>query len=285
MAQKLLPKHDIFRRTTLMLSVIRSGMSAAMSDIGVTSNNIANARTTGFKKRETSFADVYVSSVSVGVGNRIGSGVITPEIRVTSSQGNLKQTGDVLDLAIEGQGMFTLLDTNAGLDNKLYTRDGSFSVDQDGDIATPEGYKLMSSTGTMIRIPPRAAGVITADGYKSLDDIALTGVVIRSDGTVEASYGPDQVFAVGKVGLSTFADANLLTPVGQNLFRENPRSGQGQLGAPVADGRGKIHSGALEMSNTDMTDEMAKLIKAQQAFSGSSRLMQSEGEMIRRLLG
>jgi flagellar hook protein FlgE len=268
-----------------MLSVIRSGMSAAMSDIGVTSNNIANARTTGFKKRETSFADVYVSSVSVGVGNRVGSGVTTPEIRVTSSQGNLKQTGDVLDLAIEGQGMFTLLDTNAGLDNKLYTRDGSFSVDQDGDIATTEGYKLMSSTGTMIRIPPRAAGVITADGYKSLDDIALTGVVIRSDGTVEASYGPDQVFAVGKVGLSTFADANLLTPVGQNLFRENPRSGQGQLGAPVADGRGKIHSGALEMSNTDMTDEMAKLIKAQQAFSGSSRLMQSEGEMIRRLLG
>ena len=268
-----------------MLSVIRSGMSAAMSDIGVTSNNIANARTTGFKKRETSFADVYVSSVSVGVGNRVGSGVITPEIRVTNSQGNLKQTGDVLDLAIEGQGMFTLLDTNAGLDNKLYTRDGSFSVDQDGDIATTEGYKLMSSTGTMIRIPPRAAGVITADGYKSLDDIALTGVVIRSDGTVEASYGPDQVFAVGKVGLSTFADANLLTPVGQNLFRENPRSGQGQLGAPVADGRGKIHSGALEMSNTDMTDEMAKLIKAQQAFSGSSRLMQSEGEMIRRLLG
>jgi flagellar hook protein FlgE len=268
-----------------MLSVIRSGMSAAMSDIGVTSNNIANARTTGFKKRETSFADVYVSSVSVGVGNRVGSGVITPEIRVTSSQGNLKQTGDVLDLAIEGQGMFTLLDTNAGLDNKLYTRDGSFSVDQDGDIATTEGYKLMSSTGTMIRIPPRAAGVITADDYKSLDDIALTGVVIRSDGTVEASYGPDQVFAVGKVGLSTFADANLLTPVGQNLFRENPRSGQGQLGAPVADGRGKIHSGALEMSNTDMTDEMAKLIKAQQAFSGSSRLMQSEGEMIRRLLG
>jgi flagellar hook protein FlgE len=268
-----------------MLSVIRSGMSAAMSDIGVTSNNIANARTTGFKKRETSFADVYVSSVSVGVGNRVGFGVITPEIRVTSSQGNLKQTGDVLDLAIEGQGMFTLLDTNAGLDNKLYTRDGSFSVDQDGDIATTEGYKLMSSTGTMIRIPPRAAGVSTADGYKSLDDIALTGVVIRSDGTVEASYGPDQVFAVGKVGLSTFADANLLTPVGQNLFRENPRSGQGQLGAPVADGRGKIHSGALEMSNTDMTDEMAKLIKAQQAFSGSSRLMQSEGEMIRRLLG
>jgi flagellar hook protein FlgE len=268
-----------------MLSVIRSGMSAAMSDIGVTSNNIANARTTGFKKRETSFADVYVSSVSVGVGNRVGSGVITPEIRVTSSQGNLKQTGDVLDLAIEGQGMFTLLDTNAGLDNKLYTRDGSFSVDQDGDIATTEGYKLMSSTGTMIRIPPRAAGVITADGYTSLDDIALTGVVIRSDGTVEASYGPDQVFAVGKVGLSTFADANFLTPIGQNLFRENPRSGQGQLGAPVADGRGKIHSGALEMSNTDMTDEMAKLIKAQQAFSGSSRLMQSEGEMIRRLLG
>ena len=65
-----------------MISVIRSGMSAAMSDIGVTSHNIANARTTGFKKRESTFADVYVSSVAVGVGNRIGSGVLTPEIRV-----------------------------------------------------------------------------------------------------------------------------------------------------------------------------------------------------------
>ena len=90
--------------------------------------------------------------------------------------------------------------------------------------------------------------------------LARTGVVIRSDGTVEASYGPNQVFAVGKVGLSTFADANLLTPIGQNLFLAKIRAlARDKLGAPVADGRGKIHSGALEMSNTDMTDEMAKL--------------------------
>ena len=80
-----------------------------------------------------------------------------------------------------------------------------------------------------------------------------------------------------------FVDANRLTPIGQNYFKENAKSGAGILGAPIEAGRGKVHSGALEMSNIDMTSELSDLMRAQQAFSGSSRLLQAENEMTRKL--
>jgi flagellar hook-basal body protein len=265
-----------------MISVIRSGMSAALSDLDVTSNNIANAGTTGFKRREADFTDVYVDSVAIGVGKRIGSGVRTPEIRINGSQGVLKQSGAVLDLAIEGQGMFALRDTNNPTE-VLYTRDGAFGVDLDGEIATNNGYKVLSANGNAITIPPKAAAVIDVNGVEELEDIPLSGVAIRSDGAVAATYG-DRVFLVAKVGLATFADANRLTAIGSNMFRENARSGGGAIGEAITDGRGKIHSGALEMSNINMTGELAKLIRAQQTFSGASRLLQSETEMVRKFL-
>jgi len=262
-----------------MISVIRSGIDAALKDIDVTSNNIANAKTTGFKKREATFADVYANNDSIKThGGRLGMGALTAENRVWNQQGTFQQTGDVLDLAIEGQGMFTLVDA-ARPDQNFYTRDGSFTVGVDGMIATTDGMQLMSSLGQPITVPLMAKG--TKDG-DSFEPLPLTGVVIRSDGTVEAAYGADRVYNVGQVGLAMFADANRLTAIGQNLFTDNPRSGAGVLGAPIADGRGKLHSGALEMSNIDMTYELTDLMRAQQAFSGSSRLLQTESEMARK---
>ena len=91
-----------------MISVIRSGLDAALNDLGVTSNNIANAKTTGFKKRQATFADIYGNTDAIKAsGARIGMGSLTVENRILSEQGAFQQTGDVLDLAIEGQGMFT----------------------------------------------------------------------------------------------------------------------------------------------------------------------------------
>jgi flagellar basal-body rod protein FlgG len=266
-----------------MISVIRSGMTAALSDLDVTSNNIANAGTTGFKRREASFTDVYADTVAISVGGRVGSGVTTPEMRIQRAQGELKQTGEVFDLAVEGEGMFTLRNA-ANADDFLYTRDGAFSIGLNGEIVTNEGHKVMSSNGAAITVPTRASGFITDNGVQQFDEVALTGVVIQSDGTVEATYGGNKVIAIAKIGLSTFADANRLTPIGNNMFRENGQSGGGNLGQAINDGRGKIHSGALEMSNIDMTGELAKLIRAQQAFSGTSRLLQSETEMVRKFL-
>ena len=95
-----------------MISVIRSGMDAAMQNLDVTSNNIANARTTGYKKREAMFTDMYSSAIASSTGDRLGIGVKTPEIRMSAKQGNLQKTNAVLDLAIEGEGMFTLQNMN-----------------------------------------------------------------------------------------------------------------------------------------------------------------------------
>ena len=163
-------------------------MSAALSDLSVTSNNIANAATTGYKKREASFTDVYADTVAINVGKRVGSGVRTPEIRLNGSQGNLKQTGAVFDLAVEGQGMFALRDENSP-GELMYTRDGAFVVDIAGEISTAEGYKVLSSNGNPITVPMRAAVTIDAAGVPELADLPLTGVSVQPDGAVEATYG------------------------------------------------------------------------------------------------
>ena len=116
------------KRVLFMISVIKSGIEAALNDLGVTSNNIANAKTTGFKKRQATFADIYGHTDAIKIsGARIGMGSLTAENRVLNAQGTLQQTGDVLDLAIEGQGLFTLVDADRP-DEKLYTRDGAFTV-------------------------------------------------------------------------------------------------------------------------------------------------------------
>ena len=105
-----------------MISVIRSGLDAALNDLGVTSNNIANAKTTGFKKRQATFADIYGNTDAIKAsGARIGMGSLTVENRVLNEQGSFQQTGDVLDLAIEGQGLFTLIDADRPDDKVLHT--------------------------------------------------------------------------------------------------------------------------------------------------------------------
>ena len=266
-----------------MISVIKSGINAALNDLGVTSNNIANAKTTGFKKRQATFADVYGNTDAIKMsGARIGMGAVTAENRVLNAQGAFQQTGDVLDLAIEGQGLFALIDAD-NPESKFYTRDGSFTVNADGLIANTDGKQLMSSLGAPITIPMTATTATTVNGTQTFAETRLTGVAIRTDGSIEATYGNNATFFVGQVGLSMFADPNRLTPIGQNYFKENSKSGAGILGAPIEEGRGKVHSGALEMSNIDMTSELTDLMRAQQAFSGSSRLLQAESEMARKL--
>tara|TARA_B100000989_G_scaffold288725_1_gene259727 strand:+ start:265 stop:1071 length:807 start_codon:yes stop_codon:yes gene_type:complete len=266
-----------------MISVIRSGIDAALNDLGVTSNNIANAKTTGFKKRQATFADIYGNTDSIKMsGARIGMGALTAENRVLNEQGAFQQTGDVLDLAIEGQGLFTFIDADQP-DNRIYTRDGSFTVSANGLITNTEGKQLMSALGAPITVPMTANTATSVNGTQTFAESRLTGVAIRTNGQIEATYGNNTTFSVGQVGLSMFADANRLTPIGQNYFKENVKSGAGVLGAPIEQGRGKVHSGALEMSNIDMTSELTNLMRAQQAFSGSSRLLQAENEMTRKL--
>ncbi len=112
-----------------MMSVIRSGLDAAMQNLDVTSNNIANARTTGYKKQQATFTDMYSTKIATATGDRLGIGVQMPEIRASQLQGSLQKTNTVMDLAIEGEGLFTLRD-KANLNTNLYTRDGSFTLNK-----------------------------------------------------------------------------------------------------------------------------------------------------------
>ena len=202
---------------------------------------------------------------------------------MSQKQGNLQKTNAVLDLAIEGQGMFTLRNTDDA-QSFIYTRDGSFTIDNDGEIATNEGYKVLSSNGNAITVPMRVAAVLDTSGAEEPNDLALTGIAIQPDGAVEATYGGNRIFVVAKVGVSSFADSSSLTPIGNNMFRDNSKSGAGVIGGAITEGRGKVYSGALEMANTNITEELSNMVRAQQAFSGSSRLLQSETEMVRKFI-
>ena len=127
-----------------MISVIRSGLDASMKQIGVLSNNIANARTTGFKKSMASFQDVYAQKASLLNPGKIGHGARTENVRPSQVQGPLTQTDQTLDLAVEGQGMFVVKradDTDA--DAQSYTRDGSFSLDNEGFMITTDGHRVL----------------------------------------------------------------------------------------------------------------------------------------------
>ncbi len=163
-----------------MISVIRSGIDAALNDLGVTSNNIANAKTTGFKKRQATFADIYGNTDAIKMsGARIGMGALAAENRILNAQGTLQQTGDVLDLAIEGQGLFTLVDAGRP-DEKIYTRDGSFTVNADGLIANAEGMQLMSALGAPITVPMTANTAISVNGTQTFSATRHQAVAPRS---------------------------------------------------------------------------------------------------------
>ena len=267
-----------------MMSVIRSGLDSALKNLDVTSNNIANARTTGYKKRQASFVDMYSTKISTATGDRLGIGVQMPEIRASQTQGNLQKTDAVMDLAIEGDGLFALRD-EANPDSTVYTRDGSFTLNKQGNVINRDGYNLMSENNLIINIPLAATGIRTLDGFiEFAREEKVTSIVITENGNIQATYGGTNSVSIGKVGLASFSDPARLTPVGANLFRHSKESGFGILGAPVEKGRGKIHSGALEMANTNITEELSNMIRAQQAFSGSSRLLQSEAEMVKKLI-
>lgn len=264
-----------------MISVIRNGMRAALQGLDATTNNIANASTTAFKRRDANFADIYSTSIDTASRSRLGLGVSDIKTRMSQTQGGFKETGVVLDLAIEGNGLFALQDGANQLKN-VFTRDGSFTLNGEGVLVNRDGYTLLSSTGQEIKIPPRASGYFTPEGFKAFEEAPLTNVTIGAGGSVEVTYGTNNVFSVGRIGLAIFSDPNHLTPIGSNLFKANNVVGEGEIGAALVGGRGKVHAGKLEMANVDITQEMTGMIRAQQAFSGSSRLLQAEVEMMRK---
>ena len=269
-----------------MIHTIKSALNANMRGISVISNNIANSNTTAFKKSNSNFSDVYSLSASNNPDTFSGMGVIDNQPRKQMLQGPLKATGRALDLAISGLGFFTLQNTNV-VEQSYFTRDGAFDLLGNGDVVNSQGLKLMGHTvgadGTFnpnlleeVVVPPSR----TINGQNTI----LTNVNVSASGVLKAVYGLDTEVVISKLPLATFNNITKLKTEGNNLYRSTPESGLATYGLPVDGKFGQIEAGFLETSNVKITDELVKMIQFQQAFTGNSRLLQTEIEVTEKLI-
>jgi flagellar basal-body rod protein FlgG len=251
------------------LQTAATGMAAQELNVQVISNNIANLRTTGFKKQTTAFQDlIYQHIRRVGaqasdqgtilpVGIDIGGGVKTVGTPRSMTQGTLSQTGNDLDLAITGEGFFKVLMPDG---TYQYTRDGTFQMDNQGRIVTAQGNPVQPT----ITIPNNASGI-----------------TINQQGQVSVTLpGSTTSQIIGQIGLTRFVNKAGLQPVGNNQFTETPSSGPPQDGLADAQGYGTLTQGSLEQANVDVVSEMSDLIAAQRAYEMNSKVVSAADQMM-----
>jgi flagellar basal-body rod protein FlgG len=247
-----------------------SGMYAQQLNIEVISNNMANMNTTAFKKNKAEFQDLMYQEVVVNTVNstapgnstsgtgtiQVGNGVKPSTSQKSFLQGDITESSNPLDVAIQGEGFFQVRKNDGTL---LYTRDGSFKLNSDGNIVTTGGYLL--------------------DPEITLDENSV-GVVIGRDGSVELQQSDGNRVSVGNIQLVRFLNPGGLLALGDNLYGETPESGRPILGNPGSDEFGEIHQGFLEASNVDIVEEMVSMITAQRAYELNSKTVKTVEDMM-----
>ena len=251
------------------LHTAATGMMAQELNVQVISNNIANMRTTGYKRQRAEFQDLLYEHVSrigtqtstqgniLPVGIDLGGGVRTAGTPRLMSQGTLLPTGKDLDLAIRGEGFFKITMPDGTF---AYTRDGSFEMDAQGRIVTPKGNVV--SPG--ITIPQNA-----------------TSITINAQGQVSATVaGSTTPTVLGQLTLTRFVNKTGLQPIGDNLFVETPASGTPQDGLAAVDGHGDLQQGNLEQANVEAVTEISDLIAAQRAYEMNAKVITAADQML-----
>ena len=258
-----------------MINIIRTGLDASNKEISTISHNLANGSTIGFKRSSAGFTDMYTEQVELRDNLDLGVGTRFVSAQRNHQQGSFIQTNGALDLAINGTGYFLAQGKDGAVS---YTRDGSLSIDNEGNIISSDGQLILSETSQPLKIPFQV---------KNQDNQieSLAEVRIDENGAVNSIYSNGSSTVVGIVGMAIFANETALKEIGMNQYSPTPMSGAPRIGRAGEPNFGRIQSGALEASNTDATAEMAKMIKAQQAFSGSSRMLQAEADITKRLMG
>ncbi len=256
-----------------MFSIIRTGLDTANKEISVVSNNIANANATGFKKSRADFDELFSIIDEQRNGSLTGLGSKSEEPKRLHSQGSLKQTGGALDAAISGIGLFVLAGQTEDSEAS-YTRDGSFQINNNQTIVTADGAPVVGVDNQPITVP---FSIQNSEGVEYLSELK-----VASDGTIRATYDKTKDVFIGQFALAKFDDESQLKSIGNNRYIATNKSGVAQLGAAMTGGFGEVQAGSLEMSNVDITSELISLIRAQQAFNGAARLMQSEIEITNR---
>jgi flagellar basal-body rod protein FlgG len=251
------------------LHTAATGMMAQELNVQVISNNIANMRTTGYKRQRAEFQDLLYEHVNrVGTqtsdqgnilpaGIELGSGVKTVGTPRLMSQGSLAQTGKDYDIAIRGEGFYKILLPDA---RTAYTRDGSFELDAQGRLVTAQGNVVQPG----ITIPQDA-----------------TSVSINAQGEVSVTQpGSTTPTVVGQLELSLFVNKAGLQAIGDNLYLETPASGTPQDGTAGAAGYGTLLQGSLEQANVEAVSEISDLIAAQRAYEMNAKVISAADQML-----
>jgi flagellar basal-body rod protein FlgG len=250
------------------LYIAASGMSAQETKLDTIANNLANSSTHGFKRQQAEFEDLMYQSLKTPArsqdggmgptGVQIGLGTRVVATARSFSQGSIEQTGNQLDIAIEGNGMLTVTQPDG---NIAYTRAGNLKLDADGRLVTSAG------------LPVEPSITVPAD---------ITEITIGQDGSVSAVRpGDPEPTALGQLQIATFANPGGLTAAGHNLYLASAASGEASIGAPGSEGKGSILQGALEGSNVEVVTEMVDMIRAQRAYEINSKVISAADEMLR----
>jgi flagellar basal-body rod protein FlgG len=253
------------------LWISKTGMEAQQMQLDVISNNLANVSTNGFKKSHAVFEDLmYQNLRQVGAstseqstlptGLQVGLGVRAVATSRSFAQGNLQQTSNNLDIAVQGNGFFqlTMPDGTIG-----YTRDGAFQIDNQGRMVNSGGLPLSGG----ITVPANA-----------------TAVSVSPDGTVSASIpGTTAPQAIGTIALASFINPAGLEPKGQNIYAESAASGQPNAGTAGANGLGTLMQGFVETSNVNVVQELVTMIQTQRAYEMNSKAIQTSDQMLQKL--
>ncbi len=270
-----------------MLNIIKSSLNANMRGISLVSNNIANSNTTAFKKSYSNFSDIYSKNISDNPKAFSGMGVINDSPRKQMFQGPLKQTDGALDLAISGLGFLTFASANNS-ENKFYSRDGSLGLSESGGVVNQQGLNLLAHpvVDNATYNPTILENVVIPPINRDLlgNEKILTNVNVSPSGVLKAIYGLDEEVVIAKIPLTSFENMEDLLSQGNNLFTPTSSSGEPILGIALENNMGEIIPGFLEGSNVEITDELVKMLKYQQAYSGNSRLLQTEIDITKRLI-
>jgi flagellar basal-body rod protein FlgG len=245
-----------------------SGMVAQQLTVDTIANNLANVNTAGFKRARVDFQDLMYQTARVAgtpiaqgvqlpTGIQVGLGTRAAATTKIFSQGTFQETGNALDLVIEGDGFFQIMTPNG---NIAYTRAGAFKLDSSGNIVTSDGYQLEPA----VTIPPDAASIS-----------------VGTDGTVAVTLaGQTQPQSIGQITIARFANPAGLSNTGHSLYAATAASGTADVGTPGQDGRGGLAQGVLELSNVQVVEEMVNMITAQRAYEANSQAIKVADDML-----
>ncbi len=260
-----------------------SGLKAAQSDLSVVSNNIANANSTGFKKSRAQFGDLFAASPTQTTKMIAGQGTQLQGITQQFTQGTLESTDRTLDLAVAGEGFFTVKSPSS-TEAITYTRNGSFSVNNDREV--------VDATGSIVQLlPVDADGNITSSNSADMTDLVLpetdpndanavlANISVGANGVLTATFSNGNQQALGSLAIASFTAVEGLRPVGDAHWQATGQSGLAQLSQAGTGPLGTVRSGSLETANIDLTEELVALIAAQRNFQANAQAIETANNM------